>query len=202
MRAVVDLVLASASAAGGLAGYLDYADGTPRWHQPSGERRLVEIREDHLRSSAFAGPEDWLGRSMEHLASYPRVVTPGTFVFVLSDFLPVPASEVWLAAIERGWDLVPVVIQDPVWEQSFPDVSGIVVPLRDPRSGRVRSVRLGRKDVAQRRALNEARLDELLRGLRRLSLDPVLVSSSDPVEILSAHLAWSDTRRSRRVVGA
>ena len=42
----------------------------------------------------------------------------------------------WLTALEHRWDIVPVVIQDPTWEQSFPDVNGIVVPLRDPGGGR------------------------------------------------------------------
>ena len=64
-------------------------------------------------------------------------MTPGTFVFLLSDFIPAPSHEMWLTAIEHRWDLVPVVLQDPTWEQSFPDVDGIVVPLRDPRTGRV-----------------------------------------------------------------
>jgi hypothetical protein len=63
-------------------------------------------------------------------------------VFVLSDFVPAAPDDVWLTAIANRWDLVPIVIQDPVWEQSFPDVSGIVVSLRDPATGRVRSVRL------------------------------------------------------------
>jgi DNA-binding MarR family transcriptional regulator len=47
------------------------------------------------------------------------------------------------------------VIQDPVWEQSFPDVSGIVVPLRDPRSGRITHVRLTKKERLRRRRANE-----------------------------------------------
>ena len=65
---------------------------------------------------------------------------PGSFVFVLSDFLDAPSRETWLTAVEHLWDVVPVVIQDPTWEQSFPDVSGIVVPLRD-RAHRARDAR-------------------------------------------------------------
>ena len=30
------------------------------------------------------------------------------------------ARETWLTAVEHLWDVIPVVIQDPVWEQSFP----------------------------------------------------------------------------------
>ena len=135
MRTVVELVLASAGAAGGFVGYLDYADGEPHWRQPKGERKLIELRDERLWSTEYGGPADWLERSIDHLATHTRAVTPGTFVFLLSDFIPSPSDEVWLAAIEHRWDVVPIVIQDPTWEQSFPDVDGIVVPLRDPRGG-------------------------------------------------------------------
>ena len=142
MRRVVELILASAGAAGGFVGYLDYADGEPHWRQPKGERKLIELQDERLWSSEFDGPSDWLERSIAHLAEHPRAVSAGTFIFVLSDFIPTPSKEMWLTAVEHRWDLVPVVIQDPTWEQSFPDVSGIVVPLRDPRTGRIVPVRL------------------------------------------------------------
>lgn len=202
MRTIVELVLASAGAAGGFVGYLDYADGDPHWRQPKGERKLIEIRDERLWSSEYGGPPDWLERSIDHLASHPRAVTPGTFVFVISDFLPVPSTELWLAAVEHRWDIVPVVIQDPTWEQSFPDVSGIVVPLRDARTGRLTAVRLRAKEAAQRRALNQARLEVILETFRLLDIDPVVVSSNDRSEILSTLLVWSDLRRTRRVIGA
>lgn len=202
MRNVIELVLASAGAAGGFVGYLDYADGLPHWRQPKGERKLIEIRDERLWSSEYGGPPDWLDRSIEHLASHQRAVTPGTFVFVLSDFVPLPSRDALLTAVEHRWDLVPVVIQDPTWEQSFPDVSGVVVPLRDPRSGRAFPVRLRRKEVRRRKAANEARTRDLLDMLRSLDLDPVLVTSSDRADILAAFLMWADIRRTRRVVGA
>jgi hypothetical protein len=128
-------------------------------------------------------------------------VTPGTFVFVLSDFVPEPSNELWLAAIEHRWDVVPVVIQDPTWEQSFPDVSGIVVPLRNPRTGRLTPVRLRRKEAAKRRAHNAERLQALLERFRSLDIDSILVSSSEPFAILTEFLAWTDLRRTRRVLG-
>ena len=34
--------------------------------------------------------------------------------------------------LAAGWDVVPVVVQDPVWERSFPDVGGVTLPLADP----------------------------------------------------------------------
>ncbi len=83
------------------SGYLDYADGEPHWRQPKGERKLIELRDHRLWSSEYGGPPDWLERSVDHLAAHPRAVTPGTFVFVLSDFVPEPSNELWLAAIEH-----------------------------------------------------------------------------------------------------
>ena len=46
------------------------------------------------------------------------------------------ADRVWLDTSGHGWDLVPVVIQDPVWERSWPETGGVAVPVADPRSGR------------------------------------------------------------------
>ncbi len=202
MRQVVELVLASAGACGGYVGYLDFADGDAHWRQPKGERKLLEIRDDRLVSREFGSPADWLERSVAHLVERPRAASAGTFVFVLSDFLPPPDDELWLTAAERRWDIVPVVIQDPTWERSFPDVSGIVVSLRDPETGRVAPVRLRRGEAAERRLANEQRAEALLESFRTIDVDPVLVSSSDPAEILAEFLVWSDMRRTRRVVGA
>jgi len=202
MRTVVELVLASAGVAGGFVGYLDYADGDAHWRQPKGERKLIELRDERLWSTEYGGPADWLERSVDHLASHRRAVTPGTFVFVLSDFIPEPSPDTWLAAIEHRWDLVPVVIQDPTWEQSFPDVDGIVVPIRDPRSGRISSARLRRKEVVARREEHRARTAKLIETFRQLDIDPVVVTSSDRGDILAEFLLWTDLRRTRRVVGA
>ena len=93
-------------------------------------------------------------------------------------------------------------IQDPTWEQSFPDVDGIVVPLRDPRGGRMSPARLRRKEIAARREENGRRTAALLETFRQLDIDPVVVTSSDRAEILSEFLIWTDLRRTRRVIGA
>jgi uncharacterized protein (DUF58 family) len=134
MRRTLELVLASTAQAGGYAGYLDYADGEPFWLPPRGERRLAHVRDERLETAGWTAPADGVARSLEHLFEHRRIVSAGSFVFVLSDFLDPPSRLTWLTAVEHMWDIVPVVIQDPVWEQSFPDVSGIVVPLRDPRT--------------------------------------------------------------------
>jgi uncharacterized protein (DUF58 family) len=199
MRHTVELILQSTALVGGFAGYLDFADGEPWWLPPQSGRRLWELREERLLSPSFDAPEDTIARSLAHVVRHPRAVTPGSFVFCLSDFLDPPPAEAWLTALEHRFDIVPVVIQDPTWEQSFPDVSGVVCPLRDPRTRRLAEVRLRRREVAARRSANEERLQELLAGLGDLGLDPVLVSSADPVHILAAFLEWAELRRVRRV---
>ena len=202
MRNLFELILASAAAAGGFVGYLDQADGETFWRPPQLERRLLKLRNERLESPDFAAPADWLERAFDHLVEHRRSVTAGTFLFVLSDFVPAPSNNVWFTAIENRWDIVPVVIQDPTWEQSFPDVHGISVPLRDAESGRTIHVRLKRDEIEVRRAANEERVANLLTQFQELDLDPIVVSSSEPTEILTSFLGWAELRRVRRVVQA
>ena len=202
MRNLFELVLASAAAAGGFVGYLDQADGEPFWRAPQIDRRLLKLHNERLESPDFRAPPDWLERAFDHLVEHRRSVTAGTFIFVLSDFVPRPSTEMWLTAMEQRWDVVPVVIQDPVWEQSFPDISGISVPLRDAESGRTTHVRLKRREIEARREANEERVANLLTQFQELDLDPILVSSSDPSDLLAAFLSWAELRRIRRVLQA
>lgn len=198
MRSAVELVLASAGAAGGHVGYLDFGDGNPHWRPPKGERKLIELMDQRLWSREFGGPDDWLERTLAHLGRYPRAMTSGTFVFVLSDFLPSPPHSTWLEARERPWDVVPVVIQDPTWEQSFPDVSGIAMPFRNPRTGRMLPARLTETEAAARRDENEERRRALVASFAAFDLDPIYVSSNRREEILSEFLAWALLRRAGR----
>jgi uncharacterized protein (DUF58 family) len=202
LRSTFELVLASAAGAGGFVGYLDQADGETYWRPPQLERKLLKLRNERLESPDFRAPPDWLERSLAHLAEHHRSATAGTFVFVLSDFIPAPPRDVWLTALEQRWDVIPVIVQDPTWEQSFPDVPGIVLPLREAETGRAAPVRLTRKEVLARRLANEERLDALVHELRALDLDPILLGSSEPADILAEFLAWTELRRVRRVVRA
>lgn len=202
LRRAAEIVMESAVRSGGFVGYLDYGEGDPFWRPPQAERRLWELRDERLATAVWRAPSDWLERAILHLVEHRRAVTAGSFVFVFSDFLPPPAQELWLVAVEHGFDVVPVVIQDPTWEQSFPDVSGLVVPLRDPRTGRAAPVLLGAGEAAARRRANEERLSGLLAGFGALGIEPVLLSSADPAEMLAAFLAWADLRRAVRAQGA
>ena len=81
----------------------------------------------------------------------------------------------------RRWELVPVVIQDPDWEQSFPRSARVVLPLADPRSGAVLEVRLTRREARAWRERARARAGpSCSRGFAALGVDPVLLDSSDP----------------------
>jgi uncharacterized protein (DUF58 family) len=190
-----EIVGASTARVRGLVGYLDFAEGEPFWRPPRSQREAGRLEESHLLYPSFRAPEDNLARAFEHLLDSRRALPAGTFVFVLSDFLAPPPTDVWLRALEHRWDVVPVVIQDPVWEQSFPDVGGIGIPIVDAATGRLATLRLSRREARRRREENERRLHALLDGLLSLGLEPILLSSADPSDVLDAFLEWADQRR-------
>ena len=113
---------------------------------------------------------------------------------MISDFLEPPSEDAWTDALLQRWDVVPVVIQDPVWERSFPDVAGIVVPLLDPRTGRIAHVRMSRNDVLARREANERRWTQLLDHLTSLDLEPVVLESRDREDVFWEFLSWAEQR--------
>jgi uncharacterized protein (DUF58 family) len=194
MREAAHLIVNSTLAVRGFLGYLDLAEHEPLWRPPRTQRALPELALDR----PFTAPSDVISRAFDHLKTHRQALSSGSFVFVLSDFLDDPGEELWIDALDRRWDVVPVVIQDPVWEQSFPDVAGVVVPLSDPRSGRLKPVRLSAREVAERRDANEQRLRGMIARLRDLEIEPVLVSSDEPLEILYSFLEWTDWRKASR----
>lgn len=190
VRAIVRLIADSALAAQAYVGYLDHGSGASFWEPPHSQRVLHEV-DPHR---PFRAPEDALARGLEELIRHRRDVPAGTFVFVVTDFLAPPSRDLWLRVLARRWDVIPVVVQDPVWEQSFPDVSGVVVPFADPATGRTTYAALTAREAAERRRANEARRAELVRTLRGLDLEPVLVETSDVRSVFSAFLSWVDRR--------
>jgi uncharacterized protein (DUF58 family) len=186
----VRLIGDSAVAARGLLGYFDEGEQEPFWHPPRSEAEasLLDVHRP------FGAPEDTLARGLRFLIEQRRDLPAGTFVFVLSDFLEPPRRDDWLWALERRWEIVPVVIQDPVWEQSYPDVGGAVIAFAGPGGDGSRPVRVGVREAARRRERHEARHEELVHGLRALDLDPVVVSSHEPRDVLLSFLSWADQR--------
>jgi uncharacterized protein (DUF58 family) len=182
--AALRLIQRSAAAEHGEVAYADASLRQPIW-----------LRGSQGRDGAYDAGEDALRLPLEALCRRSAMLPTGSFVFVVSDFLvPVPAR-VLLRLRAQRWDVTPVIVQDPVWEQSFPPVGGVVLPLADPATGRVEDVWIGPREARERAEANERRLAELLARFRRLAFDPVVVDSSDPTEISARFHAWAERRR-------
>lgn len=190
VRTATLMIADSTTAARGLGGYLDLAEGEIFWRPPRSQHEEWRLE----RRRPFRAPEDNLTRALEHLFTLRPSLPAGSFVFVLSDFIVMPPEPVWLQALERRWDVVPVVVQDPTWERSFPDISGAAVPVVDPGTGTVSYLRLSRREAAERRERNERRWQRLHESLLFLDIEPVVLSSARPDEVLDAFMWWSEMR--------
>jgi hypothetical protein len=202
VAAVIDAIVVSTLVARGEVGYLDEAGaaarhGEPYWLPPRGGRSRWAITE-RAAAAGWDSPPGTLERSFDHLHRVRAALPPGSFLFVISDFVePLPVAALVRAGTVR-WDVVPVVVQDPVWEQSFPLLPSVVVPFADAATGRPVDTRLRGREVRERKDANEARLRGLLDDFAGLGLEPVLVGSSDPREVDRAFLEWAERRRRSR----
>ena len=73
-----------------------------------------------------------------------------------------------------------MIVQDPVWEQSFPPVESTVVPVTDAGGDRLLFVQLTRRETEARRAAHEQRLADVLAELIRFGLDPFVLLRVEP----------------------
>ena len=199
LQSAAQVIVLSAVASRGDVGSLDYAGaaeghGDPYWLPPGGRGELWLIEQRQARETGFDAPEDNLERAIAFLGRMRSGIPPGSFVFILSDFLAPPPASAWLDAGANRWDVIPVVIQDPIWEQSFPDVGSVVVPVADPSGGRTRPVLLSPREARSRRAANEERLRRLLDEFATLGFDPLVLGTSRPHEIDEAFLSWAEVR--------
>jgi uncharacterized protein (DUF58 family) len=144
---------------------------------------------------AYRGDTGSLRRALDAIVRDARALPSGSFVFVVSDFLDPMPTRLWARLRSLRWDVTPVVVQDPVWETSFPAVGGAVVPLADPVSGRVEDVWFSPRQARERAAANEARLAGALALFRRLGFDSVLVDTTEPAEIAERFHRWAERRR-------
>lgn len=207
LEVVLAAIAASAFAARGFVGYLDIAETEhpdaerrtpePLWRAPQSQPAYRRLELELLFDRPFHAADDTLDESFVFLRGTGASLPRGTFVFVVSDFLSPPSEEAWVDALERGWDPVPVVLQDRVWEQSFPDVGGVAVPVVDPRTGRREVLRLTAGEARRRRELNELRFARLLDVFAEVGVDPVLLGSSEPAEVLGSFLEWTAERSAR-----
>ena len=189
------LIRESARVTRSLTAYLDHADGETTWRPPRSERFAPQ---GTLEGRPFDAPADTVSRALDHLHEHRRELPTQTFVFVLSDFLVPPDEPAWQRALEHRWELVPVLIQDPVWERSFPDIGGLTVPYSEPLARGVVPVYLTRAEAEELRDEHEARHEELLHVFRSLGSEPVVVDSHDPGAILGSFLRWADLRMMAR----
>jgi len=181
VREIVTLIVDSAFEARAPVGCLAGADWWPPARRP---------KADEWQHETGAGP------ALEELARKPRL-GKGTFVFVVSDFLVPPSDDDWWRLLARGWDPVPVVVQDPLWEQSFPDVAGVPFPVAEADGSRRRLVRVRRREARALRAAHEARFHTTLARLRSLTLEPILIGASDATSVQLAFQRWSAARGGR-----
>jgi len=192
LREAAISIAASAAMARADIAALDYGTGEP-WWLPPGRRDRPWIVTARAAEAPFDAPDDNVLQGLAFLAQRRTDVPGGTFLFVVSDFLePVP-PDAWLDAVGHGWDVVPVVIQDPVWERSWPEVAGVGLPV-----AQAGLVRLGRRKAARLRAEHEARYAALLVELQSVGLRPVELDSSDPYAVDEAFLGWAEERRRGR----
>lgn len=191
LLASLRLIGESARVVRSVTAYLDHADAETHWRPPRSERYAPQ---ETLEGRPFRAPADTISRGLDHLVRHRRELPTQTFVFVLSDFLAPPDEGDWRRGLEQRWELVPVLIQDPVWERSFPEVGGLSVPYADPATGAVVPVYLTRAEAARLREEHEERHEELLRLFRAYGTEPVVVESHDPGSVLAAFLRWADLR--------
>jgi uncharacterized protein (DUF58 family) len=194
LREAVTAIVVSASSARADLALLDFAGGEAWWLPPGRRERSRLVLERESDETPFDAPEDSLERAAEFLARRRADLPDGSFVFVLSDFLG-PAAAAWQGPVTSGWDVVPVVIQDPIWERSFPAVAGVAVPVAEPDGRAAGLVRLSRRQVDERREHNESRYARLVGDLEDRGLRPVVLATSDPLAIDRAFLEWSEERR-------
>lgn len=192
VSAAADTISRAAGAARAELGHADASGGHARVLAPGSVAPRHVL--DRVRRSTYDEPPGSLAATLAELASRRGDLPQGTFVFVLSDFLgDVPAAR-WTRLRGAGFDVVPVIVQDPTWEQSFPPVAGVLVPFATP-GGEPALVRLTAREVREGRAANEARLDRTVTGFRRLGFDPLVLGTSAPAAVDAAFLRWAERRR-------
>jgi uncharacterized protein (DUF58 family) len=187
----------AAAAAGGELAYVDQRADRLRWLPPGPPLTVLGRVGAHESDPTVAGPDSLDGcllALIRHASSFPA----GTFVFVVSDFIDAISPNIWLKLRALRWDVTPVVIQDPTWEQSFPAVGGVLLPFRDPATGDVGEVMVSGREARERARVNERRLQSMLAVFARLGFDPVVLGSSEPPAVAEGFERWASRRRRLR----
>lgn len=175
---------------------LSYLDDQS-WRPPStttGREEILEL----VDARAYDGEEGALDALFGLLHSVEHLLPPGTFIFCCSDFLHVPSERALAMIADADWGLVPVIVQDPLWEQSYPEVAAeVALPVID-ESGRFRLLRQSRAEVRRRREANEARLRRLEELFTGYGFPPVVISELGTEALADALRSWNLRRRPLR----
>jgi uncharacterized protein (DUF58 family) len=194
--AAAEAIARSATQARAELGAADAAGGRSHVYSPGAVAPRHVL--DRVRRAPYDAAEGSLARTLAALLNRRAELPQGTFVFVLSDFLDELPPGLLARLRNSLWDVAPVVVQDPTWEQSFPAVGGVLVPYAAPGDTEPVLVRMTETQASQRRRENAARLEWLLRRFRSHRLDPVVLGSSSPAAVDTAFLRWAHLRQLRR----
>jgi hypothetical protein len=186
------VILASADDARASVALVDRASAHSLLLAPTRERSRTVL--SRVERAAFTAPPSELDDALARLRHRRPALPPGSFVFVVSDFLVPFRAGSWGRLARLGADVVPVIVQDPSWERSFPPVPGVVLPVIDVATGRSLPLRLTRRDVEARRAANEQRFAALVRTLRGAGMDPVVIDDASVESVHGAFLDWARRR--------
>lgn len=179
----------------GAIGYRDFANGELFMRRADGKTRMDRVRDRNLPYDHFGARA---GQLAEHLKEFRSV--RGAFVFVLSDFLDdtLIDAEIWKGLV-HDYDPVPVLIQDPIWEQTFPEnVSGLILPFRSDLTGRPEDRRYSRDAARLQKRENETRLIQIRETFRQSNMDWIELASTDPFAVNNAFVDWAGDRKRRR----
>jgi uncharacterized protein (DUF58 family) len=195
VAAAAEAIAFAAVAARAELGYAEEDGGRTRVLSPGAVAPRYIL--DRARRASFAAGAASLRRTLTGVAARRAEVPQSSFVFVLSDFLDDVPAGTWTLLRRARLDVVPVIVQDPTWEQSFPPVQGVLVPFAG-LDGVESSVRLTAAECSRFAGENEQRLDRLSARFRMLGFDPIVLGTSDPAEVDGAFLRWAERRRRRR----
>jgi len=175
---------------------LSYLDDES-WRPPSTTTGLEQILE-HVEARGYDSEGDTLDALFGLLRSVEHLLPAGTFIFCCSDFLAVPAERTLAMVADADWALVPVIVQDPLWEQSYPEAAAdVALPVLDD-SGQFRLLRQSKAEVRRRREANEARLRRLEELFTGYGFPPVIISELGAEALAEALRSWNVRRRPMR----